>query len=134
MKHSTVYKSLRRFKLNLSINPRPIFSPYLQAVILREHPLDVPCPWYCPSGRLILFPVTPMLGPQRNHQYQQPSWGPGTSQYQHHIGFREAKTLYPDQLTHASSGTISVVVDSYTGAHLGYAWIGAKDNTGGGKV
>jgi hypothetical protein len=109
--------------------------------VILEQPLEVPCQWcgyyfcslYCYRRILVAYHDTwmPVAYWHHQHQYhwQDPSWGPGPSR----MGYREAGTLYPSyQTTHESSETIST--DGYTGHNLGYAWINAHNETGGGMV
>ena len=107
--------------------------------IILEQPLEVPCRWcgyyfcsyYC-DRRRIIFHGTWMPVAHWQHQYQDPSWGPGPSRNENQMGYREAGTQYPNHIVHESSATIST--DGYTGFDLSYAWIGANNETGDGQV
>ena len=59
--------------------------------------------------------------------YREPSSGPSRTR-----GVRKTEAPYSNHRTHESSGTVSE--DRSTDIDSGYAWIGAKDNTGVGKV
>ena len=68
--------------------------------------------------------------PQGQYPSYYPSWGP--SRHQRWIGSHEAEALYPYNISHELSGTITR--DRSTGNHPGMARIDANNNAGAEKV
>ena len=116
--------------------PIPFVNPFVMQQLLESQANTM---LWCEGFHGLPFCAGPVYGPayhgmahwqQHQHQYRIPSSGP--SRNQHSKGFRKAEALYKYHLLHELSGTIAE--DRFTGIDPGYAWTGANDNTGVGKV